>query len=123
MLDAGLPEAGGDTEHPVHALADLRGAEPQGRSFSKEGGDDGEDVDHLAEPAVHQFAEDRPQHRRDQAGVVPAVGGVGDGEAEDAEHGPGVWAPGRAAGEGGPARGQKDSPHTSNPQRDCWSNI
>lgn len=107
MLDAGLPEAGGDTEHLVHALADLRGAEPQGRGCSKEGGDD---VDHLAEPAVHQFAEDRPQHRRDQAGVVPAVGGVGDGEAEDAEHGPGVWALGRAAGEGGPAGGQKDSP-------------
>ena len=35
MLDAGLPEAGGDTEHPVHALADLRGAEPQGRIFPK----------------------------------------------------------------------------------------
>ena len=72
-------------------MADLDGGKTQCGGGAEERGDEGEDVDKLAQRAVGiAGAEQRLENRGHQRDASAAVGGIGDGAADE-----GIGCPGR----------------------------
>ena len=76
------------------AAADLEGAKAQRGGGAEQRGEDGQDVDELADgPFDHPDAKKRGEGRGDELLAPQPVGAVGHGDADNRVHGPGVQGP------------------------------
>jgi hypothetical protein len=80
-------------EDPVEAGRDLHGAEPQGRRDPEQRGDDGEDVDGVADGTVDAVTEQRVEQRPDRHRELEPEPDVGEPEPDDGVDGPRAEAP------------------------------
>ena len=83
-----------DPVDDLHARGNLAGTDTQGGSGTEDGGEDGQDVDELTEPALGEAVADQRDERGAQQLLAPqAEGAVGDGQADDGVQRPRVEAP------------------------------